>query len=88
MLSPVILAFYDVDARVTLSVDASSKAFGAVLLQNNRLVAYASKSLTKSQENYPQIEKEAAAIRYACNQFHDYIYGKELLIETDHKDLE
>lgn len=88
MLSPPVLAYYDVNSKVTLSVDASSKAFGAVLLQNGRPVAYASKSLTKAQEGYPQIEKEAAAIRYACNKFHDYIYGKELEIETDHKPLE
>lgn len=88
MMTPPVLAYYDVNANVTLSVDASSKAFGAVLLQNGKPVAYASKSLTKAQENYPQIEKEAAAIRFACNRFHDYIYGKNIKIETDHKPLE
>ncbi|XP_062544588.1 uncharacterized protein K02A2.6-like isoform X2 [Armigeres subalbatus] len=88
LMTPPVLTFYDVNADVTLSVDASSKAFGAALLQNGKPVAYASKSLTKAQENYPQIEKEAAAIRFACNRFHDYIYGKRLKIETDHKPLE
>lgn len=88
MVSPPVLAYYDVNAEVTLSVDASSKAFGAVLLQNNKPIAYASKSLSKAQENYPQIEKEAAAMRYACNKFHVYVYGKTLTIETDHKPLE
>ncbi|XP_053698805.1 uncharacterized protein K02A2.6-like [Sabethes cyaneus] len=88
MQRPPVLAYYDVKSDVTLSVDASSKAFGAVLLQNGKPVAYASKSLTSAQENYPQIEKEAAAIRFACNKFHEYVYGKRLTIETDHKPLE
>lgn len=88
MISHPVLAFYDVKAKVTLSVDTSSKAYGAVLLQNGKPVAYASKSLTKAQESYAQTEKEAAAIRFACNKFHEYIYGKGLEIETDHKPLE
>jgi hypothetical protein len=57
-----VLAYYDVNKPVTLSVDASSKGIGAVLLQESRPVAYASKALTASQQNYAQIEKERAAI--------------------------
>ncbi|XP_060083465.1 uncharacterized protein LOC132563689 [Ylistrum balloti] len=44
-----VLKFYDVKQPVTLSVDASSTGLGAVLLQNNQPVAYASKSLTTAQ---------------------------------------
>lgn len=83
-----VLKFYDVNDKVTLSVDASSYAIGAVLLQNNQPIAYASSALTKAQQNYPQIEKEATAIKYGCKQFHEYVYGKHLTIETDHKPLE
>jgi RNase H-like domain found in reverse transcriptase/Reverse transcriptase (RNA-dependent DNA polymerase)/Integrase zinc binding domain/Integrase core domain/Aspartyl protease len=83
-----VLRFFDVTAEVTLQVDASSKAMGAVLLQMGRPVAYAAKALTKSQINYPQIEKEALAVRFGCSKFHDYIYGKApITIETDHKPL-
>jgi hypothetical protein len=49
--------------------------------------AYAAKSFTTSQTNYPQIEKEASVLKFACTKFHEYIYGKQLLIETDHKPL-
>lgn len=83
-----VLKFYDVNDKVTLSVDASSYAIGAVLLQNNQPIAYASAALTKAQQNYPQIEKEATAIKYGCKKFHEYVYGKHLTIETDHKPLE
>lgn len=88
MISPPVLAFYDVNLPITLSVDASSKALGAVLMQKGKPVAYASKALTPAETNYPQIEKEAAAIRFGCRKFHQYVYGKELTVETDHKPLE
>ncbi|KAM7293520.1 uncharacterized protein ISCGN_026650 [Ixodes scapularis] len=82
------LAYYNVNGAMTLSVDASSKALGAVLLQEGKPVAYASAAMTEAQQNYPQIEKEALAIRYGCRKFHQYIYGRPLTIETDHKPIE
>lgn len=88
LVNAPVLQFYDVKEDVTLSVDSSSKAFGGVLMQNGHPVAYASKSLSSSEQNWPQIEKEAGAIRYACAKFHDMIWGKKIVIETDHKPLE
>lgn len=86
--SPPVLAFYDVNKSVTLQADASSYALGAAIMQADQPVAYASRSLTKAELNYPQIEKEALAIRFACKRFHEYVYGKQLTVETDHKPLE
>lgn len=72
-----------------LSVDASSKGMGTVLLQKDRPVAYASKTLTSRQQNYSQIEKEMLAIVYSCEHFHQYLYGqREVIVESDHKSLE
>lgn len=88
LVSPPLLKFYDVNQDVTLSVDASSKSLGAALLQGGQPIAYATKALTESQVNWPQIEKEAFAIRFGCQKFHEYIYGKKLTIESDHKPLE
>jgi RNase H-like domain found in reverse transcriptase/Reverse transcriptase (RNA-dependent DNA polymerase)/Integrase zinc binding domain len=88
LASPPVLRFYDVNLDVTLSVDASSKAVGGALLQQNQPVAYYTKALNSSEQNYPQIEKEAVAIRYACKKWHPLIFGKRLIIETDHKPLE
>ena len=62
---------------------------GAVLLQDESPVAYASKTLTQYQRNYAQIEKEMLAIVFGCVRFHDYIYGLQSIeVETDHKPLE
>lgn len=83
-----LLKFYDVNKENVLSADCSSHAMGAVLFQDGYPIAYASKSLSPAQRNYPQIEKEALALRFACEKFHPYIYGKQLTMETDHKPLE
>ena len=61
---------------------------GAVLLQDQQPIAYVSKSLTSTQQNYAQIEKEMLAIFFGCKKFHDYIYRlPKVDIETDHKPL-
>ena len=50
-------------------------------------MAYASRSMNETEQRYAQIEKEALAITWACNNFSDYILGRKFLIETDHKPL-
>lgn len=82
------LKFFDVQKPVTLSVDASSEGIGAVILQDKKPVAYGSRALTDAQKNYAQIEKELLAIVYGCEKFHQYVYGKEVEVESDHKPLE
>ena len=70
-----------------MQVDASKFGLGAVILQDNRPVAYASKSLTQAEVNYAQIEKEMFAILFGCKRFHQYVYGHRITVETDHKPL-
>ena len=86
--SAPVLRFYDVNESVTLSVDASSTGLGAVILQNDQPVAFASKALTETQMRYAQIEKEMLAIVFGCVKFHQYIFGKTITVQTDHKPLE
>ena len=83
-----VLRYYDVTKPVTLSVDCSGNGLGAVLLQDNQPVAYASRALTPTQTRYAQIEKELLAIVFSCEKFHDYIYGRQVNVETDRKPLE
>ena len=83
-----ILQYYDPNKPLTLSVDASSKGLGAVLIQDEKPVAYGSRALTETQQRYPQIEKEALAILFGCRKFHEYVCAREVEVETDHKPLE
>ena len=80
--------YYDVSQPVTISCDASQSGLGAVLSQNAKPVAYASRALTDAETCYAQIEKELLAVVFAFNKFHQYTYGKEVRVESDHKPLE
>jgi hypothetical protein len=82
------LQLYNPNKPVTISADASQHGGGVVLLQNNLPVIYASRALTETEKNYAQIEKELLSIVFACQKFHQYIYGKKIIVENDHKPLE
>ena len=83
-----VLAFFDPAKPVTLQVDASQHGLGAALMQEDKPVAFASKSLNTSEQQYAQIEKELYAILFGCKRFHQYVYGRSVRVQTDHKPLE
>uniref|UniRef100_A0A669EUY2 Gypsy retrotransposon integrase-like protein 1 n=1 Tax=Oreochromis niloticus TaxID=8128 RepID=A0A669EUY2_ORENI len=87
MSNPPVLSYYDVSKPVTLTCDASQYGLGAACLQEGQPVAYASRTLTDTETRYAQIEKELLAVVFACTKFHDYIYGKPVVVETDHQPL-
>ena len=85
------LKYYDPKLQTMISVDASKYGLGAVLLQKHESwapVTYASKSLTKPEQNYAQIEKETLAIVFGTRRLHDYVYGKLFVVESHHKPLQ
>ena len=86
--SEPVLQYYDVEKPVRLSVDASQSGLGAVILHPDGPIAYASRSLNDAEKSYPQIDKEALAIVFGCERFHQFLYGKEIKVDTDHKPLE
>lgn len=86
------LSYFDPARSTNIAVDASPYGLGAVLtqLQGNgewALIAYASRSLTDTEQRYSQIEREAIAIHWACRHFHVYVYGHPFTVSTDHKPL-
>ena len=83
-----VLRFFDVQKPVTISRDASPTGLGRLLLQDKCPVAYASRSLTNAESRYAQIEKELLAVQFSLEGFQQYIYGKKVTIESDHKPLE
>ncbi len=86
-------AFYDPSKRTRVTVDASPVGLGAILSQfdnddHERIVAYASRSLSKVEQRYSQTEKEALGVVFGCEKFHMYLIGIEFELDTDHKPLE
>ena len=84
-----VLRYYNLAEEVTIQCDASQTGLGAALLQNGQPVAYASRALTDTETRYAQIEKELLAIVFACDRFHTYIFGRDMVkVESDHQPLE
>ncbi|KAK2559446.1 Retrovirus-related Pol polyprotein from transposon 17.6 [Acropora cervicornis] len=84
-----VLCLYSLQDEVTLQCDASDTGLGAVLLQLQQPVSFASRALTQTETRYAQIEKELLAIVFACEKFDKYIFGRDVVnVETDHKPLE
>ena len=84
-----VLAYYDVSKPVVIQCDASQTGLGAALLQEGCPVAYSSRVMTPTEQNYAQIEKELLAIVFACEKFDQYIFGRsDVVVQSDHKLLE
>ena len=79
-----VLAYFDPDKPVTIQSDASKFGLGSILMQDGKPIAYASESLTQTEINYSQNEKELLAILFGCKRFHQYVYGRQVIVETDH----
>ena len=82
------LCYFDVWKPVTIQVDASGKGLGTVLLQEGCPVAFASKALTPTEQQYANIECELLACVFGAESFQTYVFGQPFTIENDHKPLE
>jgi hypothetical protein len=78
----------DMEKEFELETDASNIGLGAVLRQENKPVAYISRSLSKSEANYSITEKEVLAAIWAMEKLQFYLVGKEFVLITDHKAME
>ena len=65
--------------------DASLNGLGCVLMQEGKVVAYASRQLKPHEKNYPMHDLELAAIVFALKIWRHYLYGEKCFIYTDHK---
>lgn len=83
-----VLRYYDPTCQLEVQCDASQKGLGAALMQCGQPIAYISRALTPTEQRYAQIEKECLAIVYALERFHQYTFGRSVLVYSDHKPLE
>ena len=74
---------------MTLQVDASDSAIGRVLLQEGYSVCFMSHTLSATEKNYAQIDKECLAIVSCMEKWHQYLFGKhDITVHSDHQPLD
>ena len=83
-----VFKYFDSTKGVTQQCESSDKGLGAVLMQDDHPIAYASRAPTDPETRYAQIEKELLAVVYGLEKFHTYTYGRRITVESDHKPLE
>ena len=83
-----MLAYYDPEKDNVIQSDASLKEIGCVLMQDGKPVCYASRSLSDTESRYSNTERELVTACWSLERFSHYVFGKQVVVETDHKPLE
>jgi hypothetical protein len=82
-----MLAHPDNNKPFDVYCDASGTGLCCVLMQDNRVIAYASRALRPHEQNYPTHDLELAAMVHALKMWRHYLMGTHYNIYTDHKSL-
>jgi len=83
----VVLAYPDYSKPFEIYTDASTKQLGAVIVQDNRPVAFFSRKLSDAQTRYSITELELLAIVETLKEFKGMLWGQRIKVYTDHKNL-
>ncbi|GJY76571.1 putative reverse transcriptase domain-containing protein [Tanacetum coccineum] len=83
-----ILALPEGNNDFVIYCDASHQGLGAVLMQREKVIAYASRQLKPHEENYTTHDLELGAVVFALKIWRHYLYGTKCTVFTDHKSLQ
>ena len=91
-MSAKVLAHFNPQQESIVTCDASSYDLGAVSAQREKdrkehPVAFAWRTLTKAERNYAQVERKTLAVIFGLHRFHQYLFGREFVLVSDHKPL-
>ncbi|KAL0541612.1 hypothetical protein IC582_021665 [Cucumis melo] len=87
LVTAPVLTVPDGSGSFVIYSDASKKGLGCVLMQQGKVVAYASRQLKSHEQNYPTHDLELATVVFALKIWRHYLYGEKIQIFTDHKSL-
>ncbi|GJV34830.1 putative reverse transcriptase domain-containing protein [Tanacetum coccineum] len=88
LCSAPILALHEGSEDFIAYYDASKKGLGAVLMQREKVIAYASRQLKIHEKNYMTHDLELGAVVFALKIWRHYLYGTKCTVFTDHKSLQ
>ncbi|GJT56468.1 putative reverse transcriptase domain-containing protein [Tanacetum coccineum] len=88
LCSEPILALPEGSKNFMVYCDASRKGLGAVLMQGEKVIAYASRQLKIHEKNYTTHDLELGAVVFALKMWIHYLYGMKCVVFTDHKSLQ
>ncbi|GKD84013.1 putative reverse transcriptase domain-containing protein [Tanacetum coccineum] len=83
-----ILALPEGNDDFVVYCDASHQGLGAVRMQREKVIAYASRQLKPNEENYTTHDLELGAVVFALKIWRHYLYGTKCIVFTDHKSLQ
>ncbi|GKE90794.1 retrovirus-related pol polyprotein from transposon 17.6, partial [Tanacetum coccineum] len=83
-----ILALPEGNDDFVIYCNASHQGLGAVLMQREKVIAYASRQLKPHEENYTTHDLELGAVVFALKIWRHYLYGTKCTVFTDHKSLQ
>ncbi|GJW44425.1 putative reverse transcriptase domain-containing protein [Tanacetum coccineum] len=88
LCSAPILALPEGSENFVVYCDAFHKGLGVVLMQKERVIAYASRQLKIHEKNYTTHDLELGAVVFALKMWRHYLYGTKYVVFTDHKSLQ
>jgi putative transposase len=87
MSKETILAYPDFTKDFHVYTDASNTQLGAVIMQDNKPLAFYSRKLNAAQKRYTTGEQELLSIVEALKEFRTLLWGQKVIVHTDHKNI-